>query len=320
MQSIQDVIARFDRFQQKHRILGFPLAVFMKFGDDQAGNQAAIIAYYGFLSLFPLLLVFFSVVSIAAGNNDVLTHRVIAATVQYFPFAGQALQQNIHEYHRNGLGLVIGLLFTFYGARGIANAIQSTSNHIWQVPYSERPGFPWSMLRSFGIIIIGGAGLIGTSVLISFVTGVGQHSMSVKILLVLLVLAVNAVVFLVVSRLATANKIPLRALLLSAVLAAIFWQIIQAGASFLLLHQLQHASALYGAFSIVLGLLAWFYIQAQLFIYSLEIGVVKYTALWPRSILQKPLTAIDKKIYIRYAESEQRKREQRVRVDFKDPS
>jgi uncharacterized BrkB/YihY/UPF0761 family membrane protein len=47
----------FDRFQQRRRWLGFPLAVLMKYADDQGGYLAATITYYAFFAIFPLLLV-----------------------------------------------------------------------------------------------------------------------------------------------------------------------------------------------------------------------------------------------------------------------
>src|ERR1039458_889564 len=56
MNAVKKLIAALDRLQQSRPWLAFPIAVWKKFGDDQAGNLAALIAYYGFASLFPLLL------------------------------------------------------------------------------------------------------------------------------------------------------------------------------------------------------------------------------------------------------------------------
>ncbi len=50
-------LGRLDRYQREHPWLGLPLAVFAKFVDDRGPQLAALITYYGFLSLFPLLLV-----------------------------------------------------------------------------------------------------------------------------------------------------------------------------------------------------------------------------------------------------------------------
>ena len=46
-----------DRAQQTRPWLAIAVATWKKFSDNQAGNLAALIAYYAFASLFPLLLV-----------------------------------------------------------------------------------------------------------------------------------------------------------------------------------------------------------------------------------------------------------------------
>jgi membrane protein len=47
---IEQALRAADRFQQRHVLLAFPIGVVKKFGDDQAGKHAALLAYYGFLS------------------------------------------------------------------------------------------------------------------------------------------------------------------------------------------------------------------------------------------------------------------------------
>ena len=49
----------------------FVAAVIKKFSDDQAGQLAALISYYGFVSLFPLLLVFVTILGfVLQGDPD----------------------------------------------------------------------------------------------------------------------------------------------------------------------------------------------------------------------------------------------------------
>ena len=75
--SLPDRLRTLDRLQQRSPRLSFPAAVIKKFGDDEAGQLAALIAYYGFVSLFPLLLVLVTVLGFVAarwrhGNLDEL--------------------------------------------------------------------------------------------------------------------------------------------------------------------------------------------------------------------------------------------------------
>jgi len=131
---VRRIADRVDHFQQRHRSLGFPLAVRKKFSDDQAGNLAALIAYYGFMSIFPLLLVLVSVLGIVLANNTHLQQDVLNSALTEFPAIGTQLRTNVHSLGRSGLSLAIGLAGTFLGARGVANAVQNAMNQVWEVP------------------------------------------------------------------------------------------------------------------------------------------------------------------------------------------
>ena len=74
---VERLLRAADRFQQRHTVLGFPVGVAKKYGDDQAGKHAALLAYYGFLSLFPLLLVFVTLLAYALANNQALQRQVV---------------------------------------------------------------------------------------------------------------------------------------------------------------------------------------------------------------------------------------------------
>ena len=162
-----------DEFQQRRPWLALPVAVWKKFGDDSAGNLAALIAYYGFVSIFPLLLVLVTVLSIVLKNDPGLQHRLLNSALAQYPVVGQQLR-SIGPLHETGLALVIGLAGTFIGARSVATAIQNALNTVWEIPIGRRPGFPWSWLRSFGLILVIGLGLIGTTVLSSIAAGAGS--------------------------------------------------------------------------------------------------------------------------------------------------
>ena len=78
---VNRVIAWADRMQRQHGVLGFPYAVVKKYGDDGGGRQAALITYYGFLSIFPLLLLGVAVLSRVLADHPDLRQKLIAAIV-----------------------------------------------------------------------------------------------------------------------------------------------------------------------------------------------------------------------------------------------
>ena len=305
-----------DALQQRYVWLAVPVAVWKKFGDDQAGNLAALIAYYAFVAIFPLLLVLVTVLNIVLKNDPGLQHRLLNSALGHYPVIGQQLGQ-ISPLTQTGLPLVVGLLGTFFGARGVATTIQNALNTVWEVPFAHRPGFPWALLRSFGLMVVIGLGLIGTTILSGaagrVLPGAGATVAAVAVALVL-----NVGVFWLSFRLGTAKEIGWRQLRLGAVIAGAIWQILGYVGAYFVSHQLAHASPLYGTFAVVLGLLAWLYLEAELTLYAVQINVVIAFRLWPRSIAPPPYTEQDRQAFQLYAQMEERSKTEDVAVEDPD--
>lgn len=317
MNVITRVVDWFDGFQRRHHFVGFPLAVLKKYGDDEAGHQAALLAYYGFLSLFPLLLVLTSVLKQVIRGNAQLRETIISGATTYLPVVGNDLQQSVHGLHANGVALAVGLLLTFFGARGVADALRTGINHVWQIPYVRRSGFPASILQSFAILLIGGIGLILAPLLSGYAVSVGGHGLVIRALALLLTLVILFVVFLLLVRVALPTRVPARDLWPAAAISAIGLTLLQAFGGYLLTHQLHHLSNLYGTFAIVLGLLYWLYLQAQLLFYAVEIASVRALKLWPRALDQQRLTLEDRRAFRLYARRNRYHPEETVEVSTK---
>ncbi len=290
-----------DRAQQTRPWLAIAVATWKKFSDNQAGNLAALIAYYAFASLFPLLLVAYSILDIISRNNANLGKRLTAALGQY-PVIGTHLGGNTSQgLTKTGFALVIGILLTLYAGRGVATAMQNAMNTVWGVPQFRRPGFPKNLLRSLGLIAVLGPGEIVTIALSSVAGGTGHlGGVLAKVAAFAVSLLLNIVLFWLGFRIATSKEVSGREMRLSAVLAAIAWQILQLIAGTIVHHATNSA---YGVFGVVLGLLAWFYLQAQITLYVVELDVVRARRLWPRSLVPPPLTEADMRAYRMYAET-----------------
>ena len=216
-----------DRVQQRHGWLAFLVAVWKKFSDDQAGNLAALVAYYGFASLFPLLLVFVTVLDIVLRGDPALRDRVLSTTLAQFP-GFHAQLSNVHSLPATGPALVLGLILTFLGARGVAGAVQNALNTVWAIPYYRRPGFPWNLLRGLAMITVVGLGLIVTSFLTGVAAGVGRvlTGTSGPAGTVVVSLVVNIAVFWLAFRLGTAREVTWREHFPAALASAVVWQIL----------------------------------------------------------------------------------------------
>jgi len=293
-----------DAQQQRHHAISFPYAVIKKYGDDEAGHQAALITYYGFLSLFPLLLVATSAIGLIAYHNPDLRARLIADINSYFPIVGTQLQTQVHTTSHTGVALVTGALFALYGARGIANAVHGALDHAWAVPKVKRSNFPQNALKSFALLLGAGLGLLITATLAGYATAALGHNLGLRVI----PLAINAcllyLIFMYVFLIGTSRRYPRKDLRIGALTASLGLLILQTVGGYFITHQLHKLSGLYGQFALVLTLMFWIYLQAQVLTYAIEINVVHTYKLWPRSLGALPITEADKKAYRLYAEKE----------------
>lgn len=323
----QRAVGRVDRYQQEHRWVGFPLAVVYKFVDDQGGYLAALLAYYGFLSLFPLLLLLITLLGFVLQGDHGLQQQVLTSTLAQFPIVGDQLRSNIASVRGSTPALVVGVLGSLYGSLGVAQAGQNAMNAIWAVPRNRRPNPIRSRIRSLRSVALLGTGMVLTTVLSGLFTSGGAFGTDLgtggTALAVLIALVGNAALFLGGFRLLTANQVPLRSFLPGALAAAVAWQVLQVLASLLVAHQLKRASEIYGLFAIVLGLVGWLYLAALITLVCAEVNVVRCRRLWPRALLTPftddvDLTDADERQYTALATTQQAKGFEQIDVSF-DP-
>ncbi|MEZ0115925.1 membrane protein [Catenulispora sp. EB89] len=283
---LRALAARVDRFQQRHRVLAFPVAVYREMQVVKAGYLGAMLTFYAFISLFPLLLILTTVLGVVLRSNKKLQTDVLNSALVDFPVIGEQLKSNIHDFGRNGVALVISIVVTAIGSLGLANAAQYAMNLLWGVPEDRQPKFPQDWLRSFGIIGTMGLGVLSTTVMTALGEWASGHVFTGGLRAALLAASfvLTALLFWLGMRTATAKEVDARDLRLAAILTTLFWQGLQYLGGFIAAHQLRHASTLYGVFGLVLGLLAWIYLQARLTLLAVTTDVVRARRTWPRSL------------------------------------
>ncbi len=331
---------RVDTFQERRPWLAFPYGVLRKFGEDQAGNLAALIAYYGFFSIFPLLLVLVTVLGMVLRGHPAMQQRVLGSALAQFPVLGNQIQHNIGSLRGGGLALIIGILLTLWSGLGVVKATETAMNSIWNVPFRQRPNFLFSTLRALLMLAVLGAITLAAAIVGGF--GAGGGSWLKMVAGIVLSLALNFALFLLAFRILTAAPIDWDDLWIGAALGAVAWTLLQALGGYYVSHQLRSASEVYGTFAVVIGLLAWIYLGAQITLLGAEINVVRARHLWPRSLVQeapaehpsersdavhgrtaeaeaKPPTDADQRALGHYAEQEERRHDEDVHVAFNHP-
>lgn len=316
---------RIDRFQRKHPWTGFPIAVLYKFFDDNGNYLAALMTYYAFVSLFPLLLLSSTVLGYVLSGNPQLQERILNSALSQFPVVGQQLQ----EPSRIGggvAGLVIGIVGALYGGLGVAQALQYTMNTAWRVPRNNRPNPFKARGRSLLLLVTAGVAVIGATVLSTLgASNAGSLGSVLKVVVLLAGVLVNAAVLIFVFRVATTRRLSVRDVAPGAIGAAIIWQLLQTFGVTYVGHVIRGASATNGVFALVLGLLAFLYLTAMAAVLCAEINVVRVERLYPRALLTPftddvELTGGDRRAYTSQATAERSKGFETVEVSFDQPA
>jgi YihY family inner membrane protein len=317
MNPIERVIRRVDAGQRRFTPAAFVFGVVKKYGDDNGGVLVSNLAYSGFVSLFPLLLIFITVLGLVAASNPAFRQDAINAVANQVPLIGKELTGNVHELRRSSIiGLIVGLLILIYGTTGLAQAGLFTMNQVWNLPGPARPGYAQRLGRALLFLALLGGGVIVTTGLASLNT-YGHNAVAIAVLAQILAALVNMGMYLGAFRALTPKGVPTRDLLVGAVVGGIAWTLLQILGTYLIHHFLHSASA-YGVFATVLGLLAWIYLAVEITVYSAEINVVLSRHLWPRSMVQPPLTEADRASMALQALQNQRRVEQQIEVTFDD--
>ena len=315
---IDRLVRAVDRWQQRSKPAGFVVGVVKKYGDDRGGQLAALVAFSGFLSFFPLMLVVVTVTAFVARRSPELAERIRTSAVAEFPVVGAELTGGQRALPGSGLGLAVGLAALSWGGFGFTQAIQHAFHEIWHVPHKSRPSFVVRMKRGLAVL-----GLLALALAVSMILGLlGSLVAGSRVVgAVGLVGAclTSGALFLAVFWLLSPRDVSVRQLVPGTVFAAVGWQALQTIGVRLVGHQLRRSSNLYGAIGAALGLVYFLLLSTQIFLYALEITVVRKDRLWPRSIIQPPLTGPDKAILAMMAKQEERRPEEHVSVRFTTP-
>jgi membrane protein len=307
----------FDRWQQRHGAISFPIAVVKKFGDDEAGNLVSLLAYNAFVAAFPLLLAFTAILGVLLRKHPGLHAKLVNSALAEFPIIGGQIhdQLGVEAFSNTFLSLMIGVAGAVVGGRGFANTLQHTLNTVWAVPKVDRPGFFPRYLRTFALLLLLGLIVVVTaaaSTAAATATSLGFGGLPARMASLGVGTILGFGFFAVLFRVAAAGRVPTRCMLFGAAASALGWQILLTIAGIVVAHQLRHAQAVAGFFGVILGLLAWLALQATVIVFAMEVDAVRARRLWPRSIAPPPLTDADKAYYASVLRAEVQRPEQQL--------
>jgi YihY family inner membrane protein len=319
MNPMEKALRKVDATQRRFTPTAFVFGVIKKYGDDNGGVLVSNLAYSAFISLFPLLLILVTILGLVVAGHPSIQKDVTDAVANQIPLLGTTLTGNVHELQRSStIGLIVGLVVLIYGTTGLAQAGLFTMEQVWNLPGPARPGFVQRLGRAVLFLCLLGGGVIVTTGLASLSTYLRHYQgFWLDLLIYVVTAAFGAGMYLGAFRALTPKGVPTRSLLPGAITGGILWAVLQILGAWLV-HHFLHSNSVYGVFATVLGLLAWIYLAVEITVYSAEINVVLARRLWPRAIIQPPLTEADRASMALQALQNQRRPEQHIEVTFDD--
>ena len=133
-----------------------------------SGNLASLLAYYAFFSVFPLLLVAVTVLGFVLQGSPALQNQVFDTTLGFFPIIGQ--HDALHPLTGNWLALLVGIALALFSGLSVVSQAQNAFNTVLAVPRADWPGFVPRLLRSLELLVVGGGGLVLTTLISGAVT------------------------------------------------------------------------------------------------------------------------------------------------------
>jgi uncharacterized BrkB/YihY/UPF0761 family membrane protein len=284
-----------------------------------------LLTYYGFVSLFPLLLLLSTALGFILSGDHRLQQEVLTSALHQFPVIGGDLARP-KRLGGGTVGLIVGILGSLYGGLGVAQAFQYAMNTVWGVPRNNRPNPFRARGRSLLLLATAAVAVMSTTVLsILGGGGAGALGASTRFLVLAASVVISAAVSIFAFRFAAARRLSVRDVAPGAIGAAAIWQLLQSFGVIYVRHVVKHATATNAVFAIVLGLLAFLYITATGVLLCAEINVVRVNRMHPRSLLTPftdnvTLTTGDRRAYSRQAKAQRSKGFEHVDVNFDPPS
>jgi YihY family inner membrane protein len=304
---------RLDLLQQRIPPVAFAVGVWLRYREDRNYEYAALLSYYGFFSLFPLLMVLVTLLGWLLRDNQELLDRILDSTFSQIPVIGTELARDVTALEGNGISLLIAILVTLWAGLGVVKVAQDAFNNMWGISIMRRPGFFPKLLRSLGsLLVIGGGFVLATIVSgISFATDLPGLS---AVAGAGAAIFVNALVVLATFKVLTASEVSFRRLLPGALIGGVALWVLQLVGSFYIEGVIIGAGAVYGSFATVIGLLVWMALVGRILLLAAEVNVVRDRHLWPRGFEGRNLTDADIRAFEEVSQRDIRRQPDATRV------
>jgi membrane protein len=245
-----------------------------RFKAHRTGRNSALVAHYGFMSVFPLLLVFTTVLGFVLQGNSDIRQRILDSAFNRIPMVGQQLESAPEQLKGSVAVLIIGLFTALWAGLRAFNVLQTALDDIAEVPLAERPNLVRTRARSLiGVLLIGGS-QVGAALLSGLIaiSGVGWLN---RVLLLLGTISLNIGVLAATYRWLCSRQVPWRHLAPGAIGGGIVFTVLQILGATIVARAISRATPVYGNFASVIGLLTWLSLHALVALGGAELNFAR---------------------------------------------
>lgn len=255
----------------KHPVADVVVGTLHGFQRHQTARNAAVLTYFGFLSIFPLFMVAASVLGFILQGNQRLQEDILDTAASQIPVLGNQIEAESGRLEGSLPTVVIGLLIALWAATRAFAGVQNAFDDVWEVPLAERDNLAVRRGKAVVGIIVIGSGLIVTTAISSIVSSVSLP-FGGRVLLVLGTVAINGSVLWVMLRFMTAARVSWRVAWPGALFGGIGFTTLQVLGTFIVTRFLASASDTAGVFAGVFALMAWINLHAMISLIAAELN------------------------------------------------
>jgi membrane protein len=260
------------RWRERSRFVDGLWRMFTKAKVDGERRLAAEITYYAFFSLFPLLMVFVTIVQ--AAFDERRSEDILDSVLGQFPVISNDIVRNVSSPEGRGVAAFIGIVLALWAGSHAFESFEHAMRVVWEGPAVPPESLVKSRLRAFATMAILGGAILATTIVGSLLAAVTILPGLVKPLSIVVTVGLNTGVILLVFRYLDPHRRTWRVHLPGAIVAAVGWTILQTVGAYFVRYVVKGASDIYGTFAVVIGLLTWINIQVRLMLWAAELNTV----------------------------------------------
>lgn len=259
------------RLRRTHPIVDIAAETADGFRRHLSMRNAAVLTYYGFVSVFPLFMVASSILALLLRNNERLQEEILTTAVAQFPVIGTQIREQSGSLEGSVVAVVVGLIVTLWAATRAFAGVQSAFDDAWEVPIENRANIAVTRAKALAGVGILGTGIVSATVVSSLVGATNLPVLS-RAALALATVFINISVVTVMIRTLTAATVSWRMALPGAILAGIGFGALQIAGAAIVSRYLASAGDTSGVFGTVFALLGWLNLHAIISIAAVELN------------------------------------------------